>query len=105
MKKPVFAYVTTKAQISYAVTAQRLCFRFITNTIPLNPKPLAIWFVSDLVGNPEDRFSCNKAYIYLNSSKIGYCFPSPEKRIKRVNYLFDIFENRVIQMEDQQCIN
>ena len=47
---------------------QRLCFRYTDSTIPLLPKseilgPLAIfygcaaWFVSDLVGNPEDRFS------------------------------------------------
>ena len=47
---------------------QRLCFRYLDSTIPLLSrfeilKPLAIffvstaWFVSDLVGNPEDRFS------------------------------------------------
>ena len=46
---------------------QRLCFRYTDSTIPLLPKseifrPLAIFcgctarFVSDLVGNPEDRF-------------------------------------------------
>ena len=49
---------------------QRLCFRHIDNTIPLLPKyeisnSLAIFcgctarFVSDLVGNPGDRFSHN----------------------------------------------
>ena len=54
---------------------QRLCFRYTDSTIPLLPKsirnfkPLAIffdctaWFVSDLVGNPEDRFSPNEAHI------------------------------------------
>ena len=52
---------------------QRLCFRFTDSTIPLlsksEIKPLAIfcrstaWFVSDLVGNPEDRFSHNEAHV------------------------------------------
>ena len=51
---------------------QRLCFRYSDNTIPLLPKsenfkPLAIFcgctarVVSDLVRNPEDRFSQNEA--------------------------------------------
>ena len=50
---------------------QRLCFRYTDSTIPLlyirNFKPLAILcgctarFVSDLVGNSEDRFSHNEA--------------------------------------------
>ena len=51
---------------------QRLCFRYINSTIPLhhykrNFQHLAIFygcigqFVSDLVGNPEDRFSQNEA--------------------------------------------
>ena len=53
---------------------QRLCFRYTDSTITLLPtseffKPLAIFygctarFVSDLVGNPEDRFSHNEAHI------------------------------------------
>ena len=53
---------------------QHLCFRYIDSTIPLlsslrNFKPLAIFcgctarFVSDLVGNPEDRFSQNEAHL------------------------------------------
>ena len=46
---------------------QRLCFRYSDSTIPpqlRNFKLLALFcectgqFVSDLVGNPEDRFSC-----------------------------------------------
>ena len=47
---------------------QRLCFRYSDSTIQ-NFKPLAILddcaarFVSDLVGNPEDRFSQNEAHI------------------------------------------
>ena len=46
---------------------QRLCFPYTDSTIIRNFKPLAIfcgctaWFVSDLVGNPEDRFSQNEA--------------------------------------------
>ena len=53
---------------------QRFCFRYIDSTISLLPKyesfkPLVIlcgrtaWFVWDLVGNPEDRFSHNEAHI------------------------------------------
>ena len=53
---------------------QRLCFRNIDSTIPLLPKyeiskSLTIFcgcearFVSDLVGNPEDRFSHNMAHM------------------------------------------
>ena len=64
---------------------QRLCFRNIDSAIPLlslirNFKPLAIfcgctaWFVSDLVGNPEDRFSQNEALFvssdYIQTDKI-----------------------------------
>ena len=51
---------------------QHLCFRYMDSTIPLlskskNLKTLAIFcgctarFVSDLVGNPEDRFYHNEA--------------------------------------------
>ena len=53
---------------------QRLCFRYIDHTIPLLPKSenfnsLAIFsdctarFVTDQVGNPEDRLSHNEAHI------------------------------------------
>ena len=51
-------------------TDQRLCFRYTDSTIPSLSKPLAIfcdctvWFVLDLVGNPEDRFSHNKAQMF-----------------------------------------
>ena len=58
---------------------QRLCFRYIVSTIPLlskskNFKPLAILcgctarFVSDLVGNPEDRFFHNEAHMLLGGN-------------------------------------
>ena len=51
---------------------QRLCFRYTDSTIPLLPKSeisLAIFcdctarFMSDLVGNPKDRFSQNEAHL------------------------------------------
>ena len=53
---------------------QRLCFRYTDSAIPLltkseNYKLLAIlcgctaWFVWDMVGNPEVRFSHNEAHI------------------------------------------
>ena len=56
---------------------QCFCFRYTDTTIPLlskiqNFKPLAIFcdctagFVSDLVGNPEDRFSQKEAQIMEN---------------------------------------
>ena len=49
---------------------QRLCFRYTDRTIPLPPKykissfcGCTARFVSDLVGNPRDRFSHNEAHI------------------------------------------
>ena len=48
---------------------QRLCFRYTDSTIPLLSKLLVIFcsctarFMSDLVENPEDRFSQNEAQI------------------------------------------
>ena len=66
MRKTVFAYAKTKAQISCAVTAQ-LISAFVFATKIVQPlyflNTLATFcgcsarFVSDLVGNPEDRFS------------------------------------------------
>ena len=62
---------------------QRLCFRYIDSTIPLLPKSeifksLAIFyncsarFVSDLVENPEDRFSHNEAHFPFLGSRVGF---------------------------------
>ena len=56
----------------------------IDNTIPLIPysKPLAIfcgctaWFVWDLVGNPEDRFSLDVAHIALAQENLPKGFPT-----------------------------
>ena len=73
MRKPVFAYAKPKAQMSYRAGHQRFWFRYINSTIPLLPKseissllPSSVavqpcfnkW---DLVGNPEDMFSCDAA--------------------------------------------
>ena len=79
MRKPAFCKCENKDadQLCGNRTAdQRLCFCYIdTQSLCfLNPKfkPLAIFsdctarFVSDLVGNPEDRFSHNKAHIYVS---------------------------------------
>ena len=45
----------------------RLCYRYTDSTIPLLPNPTIFCgctarFVSDMVKNPEDRFSHNKAH-------------------------------------------
>ena len=54
---------------------QRLCFRYSDSMIPLLSKSKVsrrifcgstAWFVSDLVGNPEDRFSQNKAHMSVS---------------------------------------
>ena len=70
MRKPIFAYAKTKTQISFAVAAKPIsAFVFDTDsTISLLLKTLAVFcgctarFVSDLVGNHEDRFSHNEAH-------------------------------------------
>ena len=64
------AYAKTKAQISCAVTAQLIsglvfAIRMVTFLFFQSPKfqasslflRLTDWLMSDLVGNPEDRFS------------------------------------------------
>ena len=71
MRKPAFCICENKDadQLRGNCKAdQRLCFRFIASTIPLLPKykisigDCTARFVSDLVGNPEDRFSHNEAH-------------------------------------------
>ena len=69
MRKRFFAYGKTKTQIIFAVTAKLIsAFVFATRMVSIF-KPLAILcgctarFVSDLVGNPEDRFSHNEAQL------------------------------------------
>ena len=75
MRKPAFCICINKDtdQLRGIRKAdQRLCFRYTDSTIPHLPrnfKPLAIFcgctagFVSDMVGNPEDRFSRDTALI------------------------------------------
>ena len=84
MRKPVLAYAKTKTQISFAVTAKLIsAFVFATRIVQAlyslllrNFKPLDIFcgctagFVSDLVENPEDRFSQNEAQINCNDTLI-----------------------------------
>ena len=73
MRKPAFCICENKDEDQLRGNReadQRLCFRYTDSTIPLLPKSeikaLAIFcgctarFVSDLVGNPEDRFSHNE---------------------------------------------
>ena len=74
----LFTYAKTKMhadQLSSNCAAdQRLCFPYMESTIPLLPKSetsslklssvvVQPGFVSDLVGNPEDRFSYNEAHM------------------------------------------
>ena len=65
MRKPDFCICENKDAdqlCSYRTVDQRLCFCYIDSTLP---KSEAIFccctarFVSDLVPNSEDRFSCN----------------------------------------------
>ena len=82
---------------------QRLCFHYIDSTIPLlrsyirNFKPLAIlcgctaWFVSDLVENPEDRFSHNEAQIVSNFSNLRQILAT---LIKNKNEKFRSFKSK-----------
>ena len=81
MRKPAFCICENKDtdQLRGNHEAdQGLCFRYINSTIPLLSKseifkPLAIlcgctaWFVSDLFGNPKDRFSQNEAHMTPDS--------------------------------------
>ena len=80
MRKPAFCICENKDadQLCGNRTAdQRLCFRYTDSTISLLPKSekfksltifcgCTAWFVSDLVGNPEDRFSHNEAQLPSN---------------------------------------
>ena len=76
MRKPAFHICENKDADQLRgnrKTDQRLCFRYMDSTIPLLPKfqasshllRLYSLFVSDLVGNPEDRFSHNEAHLFL----------------------------------------
>ena len=76
MRKPAFCICENKDadQLRGNREAdQRLCFRYMESTIlllfkskisSLQPSSVAR-FVSDLVGNPEDRFSQNEAHLMI----------------------------------------
>ena len=71
MRKPIFAYAKTKAQISSVVTVLAFVLASLIAQSYQNFKPLALFyggtaqFVSDQVGNPEDRFSRDTSHILL----------------------------------------
>ena len=71
IRKPAFCICGNKGadQLhSYCTADQRLCFRYKDRTIPL--LLCAAWFVSDLVGNPDDRFSHDDATIHKTVSHL-----------------------------------
>ena len=91
MRKPAFCICENKGTeqlYSNCAADQRLCLRYLIvkylySIIP-NFKPLAIFcgctarFVSDLVGNPEDRFSHDAAHIlYMLSASFVNCIELP----------------------------
>ena len=98
VRKPNFCICVNKDadQLrSNCAADQRLCFTYIDSTIsPLfkskdDFKPLAIVcdctarFVSDLVGNPEDRFSHNEAHLTTSSvSHLKLCTHDQDLRIR-----------------------
>ena len=78
MRKPAFCICENKDadQLrSNCAADQRLCFRYTSTSLTRKFKPLAIfcdctaWFVSDLVGNPEDQFSHNEAHTNCTHTK------------------------------------
>ena len=75
MRKPAFCICENKDADQLRgdrETDQRLCFRYTDSTIPLLPKSeistdicgCSARFESNLVGNPEDRFSHNDAHVF-----------------------------------------
>ena len=81
MRKPAFCISENKDAdqlLGNREADQRLCFHYIDSTIPQiskserNFKLLTIFcgctarFVSDLVGNPEDRFSHKEAHMQFD---------------------------------------
>ena len=83
-EKPAFCICENKDADQlrgYREADQRLCFRYMDSTIPLlrNFKPLDVFcdwtarFVSDLVWNPEDRYSHEEAQIIMSISDSNAC--------------------------------
>ena len=84
MRKPAFCICENKDADQLRSNCEadhRLCFRYISSTIPLLPKSCTVRFMSDLVGNPEDRFSHNEANLFsltlLGSRPIYYSHVEP----------------------------
>ena len=82
MRKPAFCICENKDadQLRGNREAdQRLCFRYMDSTMPLLSKSeiQASWLYSlvcvGLVGNPEDRFSQNKAHLYSSVTFFTSC--------------------------------
>ena len=101
MRKPDF-YICEKKDAdqlcSNCADDQRLCFLYIDSTMPLLPKigsfnSLAIvcgctaGFVSGLVGNPEDRFSCVTAQAMKGQLTILSCDKTNLLFMGRLPYL------------------
>ena len=83
VRKPDFCICENKGADQLCgnrTTDQRLCFRYMDSTIPLLPNFEAIFcgctarFVSDLVGNPKDRFSHNEAQMMCTKQRLGSQF-------------------------------
>ena len=106
MRKPLFTFAITKAQISYAVTSQ-LISAFVFHYIHVeysdnsftsyirNVKPLIIYcgctvrFVSDLVGNPEERFSNDAAQLIgVRRTQMGFRLPPMQTRPCNIQQYF-----------------
>ena len=93
MRKPVFGICENKEadQLRGDREAdQRLCFRYIDTTIPLHPiyeisieDGCTARFVSDQVGNPEDRLSHNEAHLIIQIQR-----QSLKQRIMMVYHVF-----------------
>ena len=79
MRKPAFCKCENKDADQLCGNReadQRLCFHYTDSTIPLlstseiSSCGCTAQFVSDMVGNPEGRFSHNEAQIYHVTVKI-----------------------------------
>ena len=55
--------------------------------------PPSAWFVSDLVGNPKDRFSCNTAHMMSNEQSLA----------AKTRYIFGFFRQH--ESAESSCSN
>ena len=112
MKKPAFCICENKDadQLRGNREAdQRLCFRYSDSKIPIllyirTFKPLAIFcgctarFVSDLVGNSEERFSHNEAqiYKYIHKMRTVPKLTKTQQKAPQQNYCLGTVSNQLI---------